>query len=335
MEVETEDGRVGLGEGLTIPPVCARIVSQVLRPMLVGQDAEPVEALWDRMYFGIGYSGMRGLALEAISAVDIALWDLRGQREGKPICDLLELPVLRREVNCYAAGLYYNPLEDIVEEAKEYVGRGFRALKMKVGQGLELDVERVRAVRRAAGADTQVLIDANCRYTAAEAIELARRVADENVGWFEEPVIVEDLAGYRAVREAGFCRVSGGEGEATRWGFGPLLEQGCVDVVQPDIMRAGGFTECVRIARMAEEYGVAYSPHNWGSIVGYCASLHISAVAPTFEIFELEQIGFPLREELGANPPPLNGDVWSVPTEPGLGIRLDPVARAKYLVAVE
>lgn len=334
VQIETDTGLVGLGEALTLPDVATVLVSRYLKPLLLGEDPTEIPRLWQKLWRRTGYHGGRGYMLEAISAIEIALWDLRGQAEGQPICALLG-PIHRREIATYAAGLYWNALPEIVAEAASYAADGFPAVKMKVGMGLEEDERRVRAVRAAIGPSVGLMIDANGAYTAAEAIELARRLADCGIYWFEEPVAQEDLDGYREVRAAAGCRIAGGEGEATRWGFQPLIAGGCIDVVQPDLLRVGGYLEARAVVALAETAGVQVAPHHWCSGVGLAASLHWAAGVRPLELVEYERFPFPLREELIVPPLERTGRHLRVPEAPGLGVRLDPVAAERYLVRAE
>lgn len=336
IRVETDDGLVGWGESFALPSVGSVIVSKVLRPLVIGKDPLDHEALWESMYFGLGYGGVKGVMVEALSGVDIALWDIRGKQQSRSVSELLAAAIgtstIRARVDCYAAGLFYEPLVDLLDEARGYVEKGFRAIKMKVGLGLDEDLARVAAVRKAIGDDTTLRVDANCGYDVSDAQSLEQRMRAFNVDWLEEPVIVEDLHGYRMLKENSEIRIAGGEGEYTRWGFRELLS--VVDVAQPDVIRCGGLTEMVRILQMAAQRKVPIAPHQWAGAVCQAATLHISAVAPTFETFEYDGTPNALRESLTREPFDCRDGTVAVPKSPGLGIELDDDALARYLVAV-
>ena len=336
VEVHTNEGIIGIGESFTIPEVALIAISKFYKPMLLGENPLDIERLWDKMYFGAGYSGVKGVMVEALSGIDIALWDVRGKAENKPVWQLLAPaslhPCIPAPLPAYAAGGFWSPIEETIAELTGYVERGFDGVKMKVGLGIEEDAQRVAAVRKAIGNDVKLMIDANCGYAAVQAIALGKRIEEHNIYWFEEPVIVEDLDGYKKVRESLNIKIAGGEGEYTRWGFRELIGRGCVDVAQPDTMRCGGLSESVKIAQIAAQYNVAYAPHVFCSVVGLAASLHIAAVAPTFEIFEFDMTPNPLRTHLAKTPIEVKASRVQVPNGAGLGIELDNDALARYVV---
>jgi D-galactarolactone cycloisomerase len=336
VEVHTDEGIVGIGEAFTIPEIALVAISQFYKPMLLGENPLDIERLWKKMYFGAGYSGVKGVMVEALSGIDIALWDVRGKAENKPVWQLLSKPANQptspRSLPAYAAGGFWSPLEETIAELTGYVERDFDGVKMKVGLSIEEDAQRVAAVRKALGDDVKLMIDANCGYAVEQAIELGKRVEECNVDWFEEPVIVEDLDGYREVRESLNIKIAGGEGEYTRWGFRELIGRGCVDIAQPDTMRCGGLTESVKIAQIAASFNVAYAPHVFCSVVGLAASLHLAAVAPTFEIFEFDMTPNPLRTRLAKTPIEAKASRLPIPDGAGLGVELDNDALARYTV---
>jgi D-galactarolactone cycloisomerase len=276
--------------------------------------------------------------VETLSGVDIALWDLRGKQEERSVSHLLADALgiapsaIRTQIPCYATGLFYEPLPELLAEARSYVDQGFRAIKMKIGLGLEEDLARVRAVREAIGPDIVLKVDANCAYDLAGARRMDERLREFDIDWFEEPLRVEDLEGYVALSDANQIRIATGEGAYLRWGFAELLP--FIDVAQPDVIRAGGLSELVHIMRQARDAGVSVSPHAWAGAVCLAASIHLSAVAPTFETFEYDRTPNPLREQLTREPFRCENGVLDVPTSPGLGIDLDSEAVVRYVVAV-
>jgi L-alanine-DL-glutamate epimerase-like enolase superfamily enzyme len=340
VEVHTDEGSVGIGEAFTVPDIALVAISKFFKPMLLGENPLDIERLWEKMYFGAGYSGNKGVMVEALSGINIALWDLRGKVEGKPVYELLRslspchLATLSpcQSLEAYAAGGFWSPLEETLAELTGYVERGFNGVKMKVGLGIEEDTRRVAAVRKAIGDNVKLMMDANCGYSVEQAIDLGKRVEEQNVYWFEEPVIVEDWDGYQKVRDSLSMKIAGGEGEYTRWGFRELIGRGCVDVAQPDTMRCGGLSESIKIAQIAAEHNTAYAPHVFCSVVGLAASLHVAAVAPTFHIFEFDCTPNPLRTHLAKTPIPVKDSRVTVPNGAGLGIELDEESLARYTV---
>ena len=283
VEIEADGGTVGWGESYGPARPNAAVV-EAMKPMLIGADALASEALWERLYAAFRDHGQKGLPVQALSGIDIALWDLKGKHFGVPVHRLMGGP-MRTEVQAYATGLYRreagDPRDYLAEEAAGYVAEGFAAMKLKVGFGVAEDAAVAEAVRAAIGRDVALMIDANHAYDATRAIRLGRQLADLDIGWFEEPVPPEDLAGYVEVRARQPIPVAGGECEFTRFGFRELLVRRAVDVVQPDTCAAGGLSECLKIAAIANAHGVRYAPHVWGTGVALAAALQLLAVLRT------------------------------------------------------
>lgn len=345
VRIETDAGLVGWGESFALPAAGGPIIRQILAPLLLGEEvpgsavvstAPPGVALWERLYFGLGYGGVKGTMVEALSGVDLALWDLRGKAEGRSasalLAEALGTETVRSRVACYATGLYYEPLDDLLAEARSYVDQGFRDMKMKIGLGLEEDLARVAAVRRAIGSEVRLKVDANCGFDLDTVREMEHRLREYEIDWLEEPLIVEDIQGYRSLREGAGIRIAAGEGEYTRWGFRELLP--VVDVAQPDVIRAGGLTETAGILRMAAEQKVPIAPHAWSGALCLAASLHVAAVAPTFEVLEYDRTPNPLRDALVREPFDYSEGTVAVPQGPGLGVEPDPEAVLRYVTAV-
>ena len=272
----------GWGECFGPAPLNAAIV-QAYAARLVGADPLNTEALWQDLYGAYRDQGQKGLAISALSGVDIALWDLKGRHFGEPIHRLMGGP-LRTEVRAYATGTYRldqgDPLEYVVDEVDGYVEQGFHAVKLKIGFDVDADAALIRAVRQRIGPGPRLMLDANHGFDTVEAVALGRAVADQDIDWFEEPVIPEDLASYREVRRGQPIPVAGGECEYTRWGFREVLVTGSMDIIQPDTCAAGGLSECKKIADMAAAFGVRYVPHVWGTGIALAASLQLLAVLP-------------------------------------------------------
>jgi D-galactarolactone cycloisomerase len=334
VEIVTDDGLVGWGE--CYGP--ARINAAVVRDMaahLIGQDPIRSEYLWHELYARYRDHGQKGVIMQGLSGIDIALWDIKGKYFGHPIHRLMGGPV-RDKVKAYATGLYRRNRPDhttyLREEALESRALGFQAMKLKVGFGVEDDVQAVQAVREAIGPDTALMIDANHAYDSLEAIRLGRRIEAFDIGWFEEPVPPEDLDGHLAVKAALSIPIATGECEFSRIGFRTLMERHAADIVQPDLCAAGGLSECKKIADMALAYGVRFAPHVWGTGIAVAAAVQLLSVVPAWTppslkpvepMLEFDRTEHPVRSALLATPvAPVAGYV-AVPTGPGLGIEVN------------
>jgi D-galactarolactone cycloisomerase len=343
VEVETEDGLTGWGECYGPARITAAAVGNVA-PLLIGEDPLRTDFLWQKIYSALRDHGQKGVVIEALSGIDIALWDIKGKRFGVPVHRLLG-GASRNQVQAYATGLYRrksgDPLRYLPEEAAGYVADGFKAVKLKVGFGVEDDAAVTRAVREAIGPGIALMVDANHAYDATAAIRLGRMIERHDIGWFEEPVPPEDIAGYREVKAALSIPVAGGECEYTRFGFRDVLVSRAMDIIQPDTCAAGGLSECKKIADMAEAFGVRYNPHVWGTGIAIAASLQLLAVlpshtprslAPLEPILEFDRTEHPIRQAILTRPIEHAGGVVVVPDGPGLGIEIDRDALARFAV---
>jgi D-galactarolactone cycloisomerase len=315
-----------------------------IAPALIGRDPLSTELLWQEIYSGHRGHGRKGIVVDALSGIDIALWDIKGKHLGLPVWRLMGGP-LRAVVQAYATGLYRfksgDPVEYLAEEAAGYVAEGFKAIKLKIGFGIEADVRATRAVRRAIGDDVVLMVDANQAYDAVAAIRLGHMIEEYDISWFEEPVVPEDLAGYLAVKAALRIPLAGGECEFTRYGFRDLLVAHALDIVQPDVCGAGGLTECKKIADMALAFGVRCNPHIWGTGIAMAASLQLLAViAPhtppaltvTEPMLEFDRTEHPIRRAVLTRPIEHDRGFVAVPDGPGLGIEVDRAALARFAV---
>lgn len=341
VEICTDQGLVGWGESYGPARINAAIV-RAMAPLLIGQDALRTEWIWQEVYARYRDHGQKGSIIQALSGIDIALWDLKGKFFNQPVHRLLGGP-LRTEVAAYATGLYRReqgqPEQYLAEEAAGYAAEGFKAVKLKVGFGIDDDVRATRAVRDAIGPGIGLMIDANHAYDVVAAIRLGRKVEDLDIGWFEEPVPPEDIAGHREVRAALTIPVASGECEFTRFGFREMITTKAVDYLQPDTCSAGGLSECKKIADMAAAYGIRYAPHVWGSGVAIAAALQLLAVLPSFTppsldpvepMLEFDRTEHPVRQALLATPIEHRNGIVAVPDGPGLGIDINREALARF-----
>ena len=337
LKIETDEGITGWGEGY----VGARgdFVRQLFGDLLIGADPLNRNALWqgmfDRVYNGNNAGGFGG---SAISAVDIALWDIAGKAAGQSVSDLLGGRI-RDKVAVYATGLYYTEGEfptRLLDEATMYVELGFKGMKTKIG-GLPIaeDVRRVAAIRGAIGDDIRLMVDANQAYPASTAIRIGNELAAYDITWFEEPVNAKDVDAYLQVQAAVPMPVAGGENLRTRYEFKDFFARRAYDIAQPDVVNAGGITEMRNIAMTANSYGILVNPHVWGSPVMIAASLHLASTIPpcppAYEprpyeqepVMEFDRTPSGIREGITAEPFDQQDGFITVPTAPGLGVEID------------
>ena len=342
VRVHTDEGIVGIGESDSSPMVVKAVIEapmshmicRGLRTILVGENPFEVERLWEKMYRQTIFFGRRGAAIHAMSAVDIALWDIMGKALGKPVYELLG-GAYRKEIRAYASALFGDTPEETAEITTANKEKGFTAIKLgwgPLGKDPEEDVRHIRLAREAMGDEMDLMVDAGLVWDAKTAIQMARRFEEYRIFWLEEPLPPDDLEGYAKVATAVDTRIAAGEEESTRWGFKDLMDRGKIDVVQVDVTRAGGLTESKRIAYMAHERNLPCVPHLWSSDIIIAASLHLVASIPNALILEYCMADSPLRWELVANPPKYEKGVVYVPEGPGLGIELNEDTLEKYRI---
>jgi L-rhamnonate dehydratase len=334
--VSTDEGITGIGEVDSAPEAVLALVHQRgshavatgLRDALIGEDPLEVERLWDKMYRSVIYVGRRGIAIHAISGIDIALWDIKGKALGKPVSELIG-PVRRDRVRAYASRLMPDTTEEVTEAVSALREQGFTAVKLgwgPLGQDPDHDVRLAAAAREAGGEGVEILIDAGLGYgaDAATAIRVARELEQLGVYWLEEPFEPDEYEAYAELADAVEITVAAGEQDATRWGFRELIERGHVDLIQPDVTRCGGITELMRIATLAQEHDVALVPHAWKSGIIKAASLHVNAVLPEALFQEYCVADTVINTKLTQQRLEIEADgCVAVPTAPGLGIDLD------------
>src|ERR671931_278429 len=260
VRIETDAGITGIGLGGT--GLVGQATIQQLTHELIGEDPIDVERLWHKMWVP-KIIGRRGLTTRAISAIDIGLWDLRAKVAGPPLYKLLG--GFRGRMPTYIAGGYYEEgkgLRELAQEMQDNVEMGARAVKMKIGAvPIREDVERVRVVRDAIGPDVKLMVDANCAYRAHEAIQIARRMEEYDIFWFEEPVAPDDYDGHRRLAEATSIPIATGENEYTRYGFRDLIATNAVAILNADAKVLGGVTEFMKVAALAQAHDLDIAPH--------------------------------------------------------------------------
>ena len=333
--VDTDEGLTGMGASLGSPETVSAIVKYDLAPALVGEDPIYSEFLWEKMYNGSrwkpalerGHSqpmdGRRGVTMEAVAGVDIAIWDVKSQALGLPVYKALG--AVRDSIRGYGSG-GWAPGDEAEQEMGGYAAKGFSAVKMRVvgrdGFSVENTIRRVSAARRGIGDDVELMIDAHGSLDVSTAIRLARRLEEYDLAWFEEPVSPDDHPGLAEVRRSTIIPIATGEREFTRFDFEDLFMHRAVDIAQPDIARAGGFTEIRRIGAMASARGIRLAPHAWGSGVLFAASIHMAMAAPNCHILEVSQGYMPMMNELFNEPYDIRDGIVYAPQTPGLGFTL-------------
>ena len=345
VQVDTDEGLTGWGEVTSYPGgLPNRAVAAYLReaePLLVGQDPMHVEALWHRLFRAFTYVGTRGATTATISAVDIALWDIRGKALGRPIYDLLGGPV-RATVPLYVHFPQGRSVAEAVEGAMTQVRGGARAIKTDPfltsfperhvayldgscpPDAEEYGVELIAGVREAIGPRVELLIDAHAMYNVPTAVRLANRLAPYGIGWFEEPVPPESLDALAQVRDQVPVRICVGERLHTRWEFLAIFQRRLADYVMPDVTWTGGISELKKIATMAEAYYVPITPHDASGPVNLMAGAHVSMTVPNLYRLEARRISFGFYDAFLQEPLVVRDGELVVPNKPGLGIELNP-----------
>lgn len=334
VKIFTDDGCVGIGEGFALGSLrsLAAVVDETLKPLLMGQDPRDIERLWHRMYRNTFRYGRRGLVLAAMSAVDMALWDILGKAADMPVYKLGG--GCRDSIAAYASGGYYlegKGMDALIAEAARYREQGFRHMKMKIGgMPLAKDLERIDEVRNALGPGILLGVDANNAYDFNQALAMGRELEKRGVAFFEEPISSDFLEASVRLAEQLDIPVAGYETELTAFGMKEFITRRGVDIAQTDAIWAGGITECLKIASLARNWGMKIIPHFSAAAVSLAANLHLSAMVSNCEWFELTQDPNPLRDELAVDPIRVEKGELFIPTGPGLGIELNEKVMEKY-----
>ena len=336
VRIHTDEGITGIGEVDSSPELVQALVQAPsshavavsLRDVLIGEDPMDVERLWQKMYRGLIYFGRRGIAIHAISGLDIALWDIKGKALGKPVCELLGTPK-RDRVRAYASMLMPDTTAEVTAAVTALREQNFTAVKLgwgPLGRDPEHDVALAAAAKAAGGEGVEIMIDAGLGYVADAqvAIGVAREFERLGIYWLEEPFEPDEYEAYAELADTVEMRIAAGEQDATWWGFRELIDRAHVDVVQPDVTRCGGITETLRIAELAYSHGIATVPHAWKSGIIKAASLHCNAVMPDGIWQEYCVADTPIAKTLTVQRLPIESDgCVAIPTTPGLGVDLD------------
>ncbi len=337
VKVTTDDGIVGWGEAHAgrSPAAIASIVNTTLAALVIGMDAADVSGVGARIYrMQLASHGMGAGAAMAMSGLDMALWDIRGKATGWPLYRLLG--GASRPIPAYAGGisLGFQPPGELVEEAQAMIARGYNALKLRLGDSVARDIERVAAVRRGLGADVAILTDANTAYTLADARAVMPALDANAVAWLEEPFPAHDHRSYAEARRFGNVPLAAGENHYTRYDFARLVEDRSITILQPDLSKCGGITEGLRIAALASAWRLPVNPHTSVTGLNIAASIHFLAAIENGGYFEADASKLnPFRDQLCSAAFTLEVDGTVRPLEgPGLGVEIDEAFLAAHPV---
>ncbi|MFK7800240.1 MAG: mandelate racemase/muconate lactonizing enzyme family protein [Anaerolineae bacterium] len=327
VQLQTADGQQGLGYTYTIGLGGAAIkslIEQAIKPLLIGANARQIEKIWDEMWWKMHYIGRGGLVSFAMSAVDVALWDLIGHIDGVPLWQLLGGH--SNTATPYAGGIDLHLSQgELLEKIQGDLDHGFHAIKMKVGQPrLRDDIERIQAVRNLIGPDITLMVDANMRWSVETAVRAARQMAEHDVYWLEEPTIPDDVPGHARIAVEGGVPVATGENLHTIYEFRNMIENGRIAFPEPDVSNIGGITNWMRVAKLAYAKNLPVTTHGVHEI-----HLHLLAAVPNASFLEVHSFGL---ERFILNPPEIvNGDM-TAPDLPGHGVQFDWSSLAKFEV---
>lgn len=335
VRVETSEGITGYGEAHPgrSPGAVVSLIHNTLAPMLIGMKATDCVGVWQRVHrMQLSSHGVGSGASLGLSGIDMALWDIRGKAANMPLYELLGGS--KKRIPAYAGGisLGYQPKESLAQEAQEYVARGYKALKLRLGDSARLDCERVKHVRKVLGDDIDILTDANTAYTIADARKVLPVLAEIQAGWLEEPFACSDFHSYReAAKITPLVPLAAGENHYGRFEFAQLLEAGAVQIWQPDLSKCGGITEGLRIAAMASAYRIPMHTHSSATGINHAATIHFAAAIENAGYFEACVSKFnPLRDMFG-KVFEIGSDGCVEPLDkPGIGIEVDESLFAQY-----
>ncbi|MGI9373850.1 MAG: mandelate racemase/muconate lactonizing enzyme family protein [Hyphomicrobiales bacterium] len=352
VEIETDEGITGWGEcfgGGAIALANRTIVEQVIQPLILGDNPLDNEVIWHKVYNALRDHGQKGMPLQALSGVDIALWDIAAKKADLPLYQLLG-GAFRDRVPVYGYGMMLQKRDDLADAFKEEAATirdmGFTATKMKLGLGVKKDIELAEAVRDGIGPDMDFMADANHAYAIHDAMKVGKALERLGAYWFEEPVAPEDKEGYRELRAKLDVHIAGGEAEFTRWGFRDLIEGRAVDILQPETCGLGGITEYRKVLSMAHAHFIPVVNHVWGSGVAIATNLQLliampdlpGGLYPSQPYLEHDTTPNPFQDGVLKTPLDIEGQVkasggTAAPVSgPGLGIEIDKEFLAEHSI---
>ena len=337
IKIKTDEGIYGvgeIGESYSIPQSCKKIVEERFAPMLLGEDPFNIERLWHKMYMRTSDWGRKGIVLSIISGIDIALWDIVAKSLNKPLFKLLG-GACRDLVRVYASAGMEKPVGEIIKEVEGYLEKGYTAIKVRIGLNFKRDYEVIQEIRKSFGYDLDLMVDAGQGYvdnpwTDFLAIQVAKKLEKFDLFWLEEPLHPDNIDGYRRLCNATSIPIATGENECTLFGFKDLISPRAADILQPDVTRAGGISECKKIAALASTYQLPVAPHTFGSGVSFMANFHFIVSTANILIMEHDCTANPLRDLLIKETVEVKNGFISLPTKPGLGIEINDDIEKKF-----
>jgi D-galactarolactone cycloisomerase len=328
VKIETDEGITGWGEAHhgRCPGAIAKLIDTTISELVTGMDAMDVVSVWQRVYqMQLASHGMGYAATMALSGVDLALWDIRSKAAGWPLYKMLGGSA--KPIRAYAGGisLGWQEPDSLAEEAAGYVSKGYRAVKLRVGDNPRIDVARATAVRKRVGDEIDILVDANTGYKLDDVRRVMPAYEELQIGWLEEPFPAQDYRSYQMATRLGNVPLAAGENHFTRFEFTRLIEDRAVNFVQPDLSKTGGITEAMRIAAMAYGWKLSFNPHTSATGINMAATINVLAAVDEPGYFEGDVAKHnPFRDEVGGVPYALDADGCVRPSEkPGLGVEVD------------
>ncbi len=319
-----------------LPRAIETMINTRFKKMILGEDPFNIEKIWRKLYVQSAHYGRRGVIATIISGIDIALYDVIGKILQRPVYDLIG-GKYRTKFKAYASGGMAKSVDSLAEEALGYISKGYFGFKVRIGnEDPEEDIELIQELRKRVGPKPALLVDAgqcytNFPWTYDTAYRVCKKLENCDLFWLEEPLHPDDVEGFKRLTANTSIPIVAGENEFTRYGFAPLITGHAVDMIQPDVTRSGGISECKRIAAIASAHHMRMAPHIFGSGVGFMANMHFMASEPEAFIMEHDQTLNPLREELLIKPILYkNGYVELIQDLPGLGVELKEETIKKY-----
>ena len=338
-EIETDDGHIGIGNAALAPRLVKKTIDEYLKPLVIGEDPFDYAYIWEKMYRRTHAWGRRGLGMVAISAIDIAIWDILGKLTNKPVFKLLGGRT-KEKIPVYASKLYSQPIKDLQNEAEKYKKQGFKMFKMRFGwgpkdgpEGMRKNIELVEAVREVIGDDTDLMLECYMGWNLDYSKRMIPKLVKFNPRWLEEPVIADDIHGYAELNNMNAIPISGGEHEFNLFGFKQLLDLKAVSYIQYDNNRVGGFTIAQKINALAEAHQVPVIPHA-GQMHNYHLTMSnfncpISEFFPVHDVEIGNELFYYIFE---GDPAPIDGMIDLDDNVPGLGLKVTDKYKSEFKI---
>lgn len=332
VEVVTDEGITGLGEAVGNPLMVKGIVDSQLKHKLLGKDPFQIESLRKELFDGFVYFERMGSEICAASAIETALWDIKGKKCGAPVYELLGGKV-KEKIPAYVSDVYWQENAGaMVNACKRIVDKGFNGIKAHLGvEGPDQEAFRIEEMRKAIGNKVKIMVDLNCGYSLSQSLQAIRLWQEFDLFWLEEPLHPAHIHGLKSLRERSAVPIAAGENDYQLFGFKNLFDLGCVDIAMPDIGRTGGIWETKLISALANSYGVDVSPHNFSSGVLLSATLHLLASDTHANFLEFDLSDNAIYLDFFIEPPRIEDGFIFVPDVPGLGVELTDDIKERYL----